>query len=100
MERHEEENMHVLSLVQAMLGAITPNFRAVWLVCNPIGVRLHFLLEHESSEDREEIDDILFEFVALQSSGIDAEVLVNVDMRPWVEMELTGRMVYMRKEPV
>jgi hypothetical protein len=97
MNKHEE-NTQVLNLVQAMLGSITPNFRVVSLECNPNAVRLYFLLEHESSEDREEIDEIIFEFEALQSSRIDVELVVCVDTRALDELEILGRMVYARKE--
>ncbi len=97
MDIHKE-NAQVLHLVQAMLGGITPNFRAVFLKCNPDGVDLNFLLQHESEEDREEIEDIVFEFEALQLSGIDVEVIVSVDTRPLDELRLSGRMIYARRE--
>jgi hypothetical protein len=44
--------------VQALLGTISPNFRLVAL--GNLGGRwqLRFVLEHESLEDREEIEDI------------------------------------------
>jgi len=97
-----EENTQVLNLVQAMLGSITPNFRYVFLKCTPTGVLLHFLLEHENLEDREEIDEIVFEFEALQLQFIDVEVVVSVDKRALGDLNIPipDRTVYGRKETV
>jgi hypothetical protein len=92
------ENTQVINLVQAMLGSITNNFRAVFLECTDSDVALHFILEQEHSEDREEIEDIVFEFEALQQSGIDVEVDIAVDARPMPEIAPPGRMVFLRKE--
>jgi hypothetical protein len=90
----------VLSLVQAMLGSITPNVRAVFLACTPDGVLLHFLLAQESADVREEIDEIVFEFSALQVSNVDSDMVVSVDTGRWTHLPLPRRMVYGRKEPV
>lgn len=81
-----------------MLGSITSNFRAISLEINEADVVLHFVLERERSEDREEIEDIVFEFEALQMTGIAVEVDVSVDTRPVAELALPGRMIYLRKE--
>src|SRR5689334_14328291 len=97
---NNEENTQVLNLVQAMLGSITPNFRYVFLKCTPAGVLLHFLLEHENSEDRKEIDEIVFEFEALQLQFIEVEVVVSVDTRALDALNIPDRTVYGRKETV
>lgn len=93
--------MLVLCLVQAMLGAVTPNFRTVHLSVHhgkPAMVRLDFVLAEESAEDREEIDYIVFEFEAMQCGPLMAEVVVTVDSYPFERINPGGRMVYARKE--
>jgi hypothetical protein len=94
----EDENLQVLALVQATLGCISPNFQAVSLETPPTGVRLHFVLEAESSEDREEIEEIAFEFEAMQERTIKIEIELAVDSRPLHELNVPGRKVYLRKE--
>jgi hypothetical protein len=96
----DRENSLVLSLVQAMLGAITPNFRAVFLNCQADGISICFVLKHDDPEDREEIDDIVFEFSAHQPSKLDFDVFVRVESSPLYELNIPGRMVYARKEEV
>lgn len=94
-----EENLQVLNLVQAMIGAITPNFRRVTLeLISPGSVCLRFLFERDDPDDREELEDIAFEFEALQSHGIELDVKVIVDARPVHEINLPGRIVFGRKE--
>jgi hypothetical protein len=93
------ENMYILDLVQAMIGAITPNLRRVALEeIAPRKIRLCFVLEREDPADREEIDDIRFEFEALQATGIEIDVDVLVDSRPIEQIKLPMRTVYGRKE--
>ncbi|WP_169979132.1 hypothetical protein, partial [Tautonia rosea] len=92
------ENARVLDLVQAMFGAISPNMRAISLECVDGGVLLRFLLAEESEVDREEIDDILFEFEALQERAIEIRSSVVVSSRPEARVELPGRWVFGRKE--
>ena len=95
----DQENMQILNLVQAMLGSITPSIRQVSVALSSVGVRLYFVLEGDSSSDREEIEDIVFEFEALQSSQVGVDVEVLVDMRPLHKLGLPGRLVYSRTEP-
>jgi hypothetical protein len=47
------ENSHVLNLIQALLGGVSVNMRAVSLETMPKGVRLHFLIAEEEDRDRE-----------------------------------------------
>jgi|GEM_PF-3173271 len=49
-------------LVQALIGAITPNFREVVLSYEDSEWVIVFTLEKESNEDREEIIEIVDEF--------------------------------------
>ncbi len=94
-----DENAQVLNLVQAMIGAISPNLRRVALaVPAPGKLRLTFVLERDEPDDREEIDDIAFGFEALQMQEIDLEVHIIADARPISEITLPGRVVFGRKE--
>lgn len=56
------------------------------------------VLERDDPDDREEVDDIAFEFEALQTQGIELDVNVIVDARPLHELDLPGRVVFSRKE--
>ena len=94
----ERENSQVLNLIQALIGSITPSMRGISLECWAEGVRLHFLLERENATDREEIEDIAFEFEALQSRGIDLQVVILVSADRTAIGGLPGRRVYGRKE--
>jgi hypothetical protein len=94
----DRENSLVLSLLHAMIGAITPNFRAVSLNCQADGVSICFVLEQDNPEDGGEIDNIVFEFSALEPCNLDLHVFVRVKSSPPYELNIPGRMVYARKE--
>lgn len=57
-------NKIIIALVQALLGAISPNFRAV-LIDFSQGLDVRFFLVEDLAEDREEIDDVITEFDSL-----------------------------------
>lgn len=58
------KNQIIVALMQAMLGAISPNFRAV-LIDFSHGVNVRFFLAQDLIEDVDEIDDVITEFDAL-----------------------------------
>jgi hypothetical protein len=94
-------NGRVVNLVQAMLGSISENFRAVSIDVTPAAVKLHFLLERDSDADREEIDDIAFEYEALElgfadSRAVIVSVVESADDAPMLAMP--GRRVFGRRE--
>lgn len=91
------ENRQVLNLVQALLGSISPNMRSVSLVCANDAVTLHFTLERESADDREEIDYVAFEFEALQDSPATVNVDYVITVNPGVFVSPPGRSVYISK---
>ena len=96
---HAEENAQILNLIQAMIGSISSNLRWVTLeVPKSDSVHLRFLFDRDDVDDREEIEDITFEFAALQIKDIDIDVDVIVDRRPISDLELPGRVVFGRKE--
>ena len=93
------ENQQVLTLVQAMLGAISPNMRAVTLQCIGSCIHLYFVLKQDCAVDREEIEGIATEFEALQERGIKIEIHVSVNTEPWPKGvgSLPGRPAYVRR---
>ena len=95
----EEENQQVLNLIQALLGAVSANFRAVSISWKDTIV-LSVLLDSDNSEDREEIDDIEYEFLAKQNRPVSVSTEILVSDRPIEEIHLPGRLVFLRREPV
>ncbi len=85
----QSENALVVSLVQALLGAISGNVRAIGLVASNAGVTLRYLLADDRDEDREEIEDVAFEFESLQPRGIEIQTEVLVDAR-WIRSRRWG----------
>lgn len=98
MKNTEFENKQVLNLIQAMVGSITPNIRRISLECVENCIKLYFLIAQENAADREEIEDILFEFEALQDSFVDVQVSAIVSSGIINSLELPGRLVFGRKE--
>ena len=96
------QNMQVCFLTQAMCGAITPNWRSVWMIFDGDEVHLQFVLEKESTEDREEIADVADEFSIFQEDvrsyrlGI-VSVSVTAEEPQW-QNDPNKRLVYHRKE--
>lgn len=95
----EEENRQVLNVIQSLFGAISPNFRAVSITVEN-EITLHFLFEKDNEEDREEIEDIEFEFLALQDRVVTVTTEIVVSNKPLTENQLPGRMVFLRRESV
>jgi hypothetical protein len=94
----EYENQQIQSLLQAMCGAISANMLGISLQCIGQDVHLYFVLEHDSVEDREEIEDIVFKLSALQQRNVSIEVHISVLSGPWKGMgSLMGRPIYVRR---
>ena len=94
---NERENQLVLSLVQALVGSVSPNFRRVGLRVSAASVGIQFVLEQESESDREEIEDILFEFEALQVGPVEVHASVQIHDGDLRELNLYPRPVFGRK---
>ena len=92
------ENRQVLNLIQALLGRISSNFRVIGLSLIGASVSLYFIIQQEDLADRSDIEDIVFEFEALQVEGVDVDVWVFVDDRPLADLEMPKRVVFIRKE--
>ena len=93
----DRENAQVLNLVQAMLGGVTPNLWAVSVECHDTAATLHFLLSCDDPTEWEAIEDIVFEFEALQVGAFEVEVCVVVTSETRTQL-LPGRPVFRRKE--
>lgn len=92
-------NKIIIALVQALLGAISPNFRAVMIDFSQ-GVDVRFFLMEDLAEDREEIDDVITEFDSLvmgvESVSITYDVAVG---EAWIDFSGDSVVpVYIRRE--
>lgn len=96
----DSENQIALDLMQVLLGAISANVRGISFECENGRVLVHYLLEEDSLEDRDEAMDMLAEFEALQSKPLDVKcrVVVSSEALPNGVGSLKGRPVYARKE--
>lgn len=93
------ENYQVVSAVQALWGAITPEMVAISLACNGPAVHLYFYLESDSPAVRNEIDDVASDLAALQFTDVPIHTHVDVveaEVR-WEQIE--GRVIYRRHTP-
>lgn len=95
--RHKQ----IVSLIQASLGKISRNMRLISVVPKGKGATLLFLLEEESAEDREEIEEIASRYLALQDylveQGVDASINVIGNREIVKGDDYSGLLVYRRK---
>jgi len=77
---------------------VSANIRLIGLDIGVGKISLRFILEHESACDLEEIEDIVFEFEALQESMVPTEVDVKVSDGPLDLTMRPKRVVYLRRE--
>lgn len=91
-------------MVQALLGQIPADMRAVALSCRETGIHVTFVVSKEGDELREEIEDIFAEYIAYQLKNfpISTEVIVN-ESEPAMNSlppddPIAVRLVYLRKE--
>ena len=98
-----------LMLVQALIGAISHNFRQVALCRRDADWCVQVILAEEDADDREEIDDIADQLATLLEdirdrisasayARVAAEIQVNRDALEFVQSE-SQRLVFRRKEP-
>lgn len=94
------ENQVALDLMQVLLGVLTPNIRGVSFTHKNRKVTVHYLLEKDSAEDREEVEDMLAEFEALQPGPFDISYDISIYAGVLANGvgSLKGRPVYARKE--
>lgn len=96
----EEWNFQVLMLVQALVGAVSANFRMVALLWSGDEWVLRFYLEENLEDDVDEIEDIVCQYTAYQNSSLRcrSELIVGSEKLPGLS-EL-GRVVYRRREAI
>jgi hypothetical protein len=92
-----DENRLVVNLVHAMLCSVTSNLRAVFLHQVKEAISLTFVLAEESDQDRQEIDEIVFELQALEPDLVIA-VSISVSGTPIENLPSLGRLIFARKE--
>ena len=94
------ENDLVLALVHALLGAVSPNMRAVTLSVAEWNVVITFYLAQDMPDDREGAEDVAAEFEATQTrafNSLELRVVVGEDQWPLGVGSLSGRAVYVRR---
>lgn len=91
-------NRESMAVVQAMVGAVSSNFRQVTL--SRVGTTWHIvvILARDSEEDREEIDDIGTEFEALHDGPVDYEVAIVVSCDDLRLPPAPARVLFRRRE--
>lgn len=98
----DDRNKIAVMLMQALWGAISPNFRMVALCPNEPMWKILFVLEQDSTTDREEIEDVTGEFDALLLDLETVEIKFEVDIVISAEMvswpEAPSFVVFRRKE--
>ena len=93
------ENYQVVSALQALWGAVTPNMIAISLSCVGPEVHLHFYLQEASSIDREEIEDVAAELEALQFTSVPVHTHLSVVVGSLQHKQVEGRLIFRRYEP-
>lgn len=91
-------NFQVLMLVQAMLGAVTPNFRMVVLSCEDDVWLIRFYLEENIDDDIGEVEDIICQYTAYQGSDLKCRSEIFVGNEDLPSLSEAERVVYRRKE--
>ncbi len=95
----EPEDEAVLVAVQAMLGLISPNIRAVAVEVEKKRIVLRFWVWEEDEETAEDIDDMVGEMEVLYDlENPPIETIVEVGPPPPDEPGQRWRMVYLAKE--
>lgn len=94
----EKWNFQVLMLGQALIGAVSANFRMVALQWDEGEWVLKFYLERHLEEDIEEIEDIVCQYTAYQNASLRcrSELIVGSERLPGLSE--VGRVVYRRRE--
>jgi hypothetical protein len=90
------ENYQVVSLVQALRGAISSNMVAISLCCVEEAIDLHFYLDRDSADDRDMISDIETDLFALQFTNVPIRSNVHVAGSHIDVSQVPGRLVYLR----
>lgn len=92
------ENQVVLDVVQAALGLISREIRAIAVRAEQDRIHLYVLVHERSTQVAEDIEDLIFELEALQEGPVAIEASVHEDESgaPWPGSR--ARRVYRAKE--
>ncbi|OQR32239.1 hypothetical protein BWR15_20265 [Pseudomonas sp. T] len=93
-----EWNFQMLMLVQALVGAVSSNFRMVSLSCDDAGWILSFYLEKDLEDDVEEIEDVVCQYTAYQDSNLKCRYEVVIGDQSLPVLAESERVVYRRRE--
>jgi len=91
------QNRQVLYLIQALLGVISNNMKAISVEFSGQEVTIHFFLENENPHDREEINDFGAEYEALQERSVHYEISTHIVKNQKEYLELPGRVIYLKR---
>ena len=94
----EQWNLQHVALSQAILGVISSNVRMVWLNHQEDEWVIHFVLERDDALDREDIDDAVTQFEALQDRAIGCRAEVTIESRDLNWPIPPARVVFRRKD--
>ncbi|MBD9515038.1 hypothetical protein [Pseudomonas sp. PDM22] len=94
----DEWNFQVVMVVQALVGAISKNFRMVALCYNDPDWILSFYLEKDFHEDIEEIEDVVCQYTACQDIGLGCKYEIIIGAQSLPAFSDVGRVVYRRRE--
>lgn len=88
--RLPEWNQTALMMQQALLGFISPNFRLMTLDHNGCEWVMHFVLETDSVEDRDEIESAVSDWEGMYDSPVPHYVEIEVCKGPYEEAATIG----------
>lgn len=92
----EQRNYVLACIIQALVGALTPNFRRVSFTLQGTLLSMRFSLKESDEHDMEEISDILFELEALLVG--EYEVRSQVEIRELSDLEEQSQIVFRMKD--
>ena len=94
----ERENRLALDVVQAALGLISQEIKAISFNLNPDRITLYIAVRERSQHVDEDVEDLVFELEALQDGPvtIESHIFVGSPGPEWPGN--SGRRVYLAKE--
>ena len=96
----QQWNLQSLAVVQALIGAPSPNFRRVTLDHDQGKWIIAFVLEHDDAADREEIADFAADWDAQQSGPEPREIQVVIAAGELERPAPRVRILYQRRESI
>jgi hypothetical protein len=94
----QDINKEIAFLVRACLGEISRNTVIISLLPQASGIQIIFVLEAESQEDRNSIEDIASEYYAMHDDDPKIDVRIEVNPQLRVPPPPPARTIYLRKD--